>query len=277
MLTICIAFQGDFLFFTFFIMNKQPHIQAYPDQISTRVLLPGDPARVDIIGKQLDDFRIIANYREFRVGTGTYRNIPITVCSTGVGCPSTAIAVEELVQLGVKTLIRVGTCGGAWRSDIPAGSVIIPTASIRDEGTTKEYIPAEFPAVANFEVVSALINASVKQQVPFFSGINRTHDAFYGNQNSIMKWGEYLKDSRWNNVDTPILSSEMESAALFVISSLRNVRAGAIFAVNANPESLKNRITGKPMDVIMEISKDLTESIVNVMIQVALEAMTALE
>ena len=257
-------------------MNIQSHLKITKKQISPYVLLPGDPNRVDVIGSRLDDFKIIANNREFRVGIGKYKGQQITICSTGIGCPSTAIAVEELINAGAQYLIRVGTCGGAWRSDIPAGTLIIPTASVRDEGTTQEYIPLGFPAIADRAIVEALASAAIKMDIPFAEGINRTHDAFYGSTETITKWGKYLKDARWQNADTPVISSEMESAALFIIASLRGIKAGAIFAVNANQESLKDRVLGKQLPVTMETSAKATKKVVDHMIAVALEAMYSL-
>ncbi len=257
-------------------MNYQSHLKINSAQISPCVLLPGDPARVDLIGKYLENFSIISSNREFRVGVGIYKEHLITVCSTGIGCPSTAIAVEELINAGAKYLIRVGTCGGAWRADIPAGSLVIPTASVRDEGTTSEYIPQGFPAVADRDIVNALVQSGDEQDGQYFVGINRTHDAFYGSQSAIIKWGMYLKEDRWKDEETPILSSEMESATLFLIGSLRGIKTGAIFAVNANPEPLKNRVGGKNMPVIAESSEEVSKQTIDLMIRVALEAMLKL-
>jgi len=252
------------------------HLKVNPSSITPYVLLPGDPARVDLIGNKLENFRIIGQNREFRVGIGSYCGVSITACSTGIGCSSTAIAVEELIDAGAKILIRVGTCGGAWRSDIPMGSLIIPTASIRDEGTTKEYIPEGFPAVADFGVVGALRQAADYCKMRSFVGINRTHDAFYCNQNAMIRWGIYLADKRFRGIETSIISSEMESAALFVIASLRGVSAGAVFAVNAEPEPLTERIRGKMQEAIAEKSEDDTTKIVDTMISTALEAIKTL-
>lgn len=254
-------------------MNNQPHLNISAKDISPIVLLPGDPARVQQIGALLNKFQIIAENREFRIGTGFYNNQKITVCSTGIGCPSTAIAAEELINAGANILIRVGTCGGAWRADIPPGSLVIPTASIRDEGTTQEYIPQGFPAVADIAVVNALIQSATRQRVRFFVGINRTHDAFYGEEKAIKKWGNYLCDDRWKNADTPILSSEMESAALFIIATLRGVKAGAILAVNASPESLKSHILGEQVPVVTEDGSAVTKQTVEKMIIVTLNAL----
>ncbi len=255
----------------------QPHLKITKEQISPYVLLPGDPGRVSLIGKFLNNFQILSSNREFTVGTGEYKGNQITVCSTGIGCPSTAIATEELIAAGAQYLIRVGTCGGAWRSDIPEGSVIIPTATIRDEGTTIEYIPNGFPAVADYSLVRALEKAAQKIEQKYFVGINRTHDAFYGSQNSMTKWGNYLQEEKWKNCDTPILSSEMECSALFVIANLRGVKAGAILAVNSEPESLKDRVQGNQLPVQTEVSAEVTNKTVSSMIQVALEAFANLE
>jgi uridine phosphorylase len=255
-------------------MITQPHLKIKQRQISSFVLLPGDPKRVNLISKKLNKFKVLSFNREFKIGTGYYKNQKITVCSTGIGCASTAIAVEELINAGAKTLIRVGTCGGAWKKNIPLGSLVIPTASIRDEGTSKEYIKDNFPAVADFETVTKLKKSAEKNKAKFFIGINRTHDAFYGNQKAITQWGDYLKDKRWKSYDTPILSSEMESSALFIIASLRQVQAGAIFAVNANPEPLKDRILGKKQTVVTEVDLIKSDKITNKMIKVALDAIT---
>jgi len=254
--------------------KKLMHIPIKYGSIAPYALLPGDPGRVDLIGGYLKNFRILGQNREFRIGTGTYQGIAITVCSTGIGCPSTAIAAEELIFAGAKTLIRVGTCGGAWRSDIPAGSLIIPTSSVRDEGTTAEYIPIGFPAVADFEVVASLVRSAQEKKYRYFSGVNRTHDAFYGSQTAITKWGAYLTEERWKNCDTPILSSDMETSALLVIASLRGVRAGAVLAANAKPENLKSRMRGDKQRMVAESSPELTTETVDKAIRTALGALT---
>ncbi len=252
------------------------HLKVDPSALAPRVLMPGDPARVDEIGKKLDNFTILGQNREFRIGVGTYKSVPITVCSTGIGCPSTAIAAEELIDAGAQYLMRVGTCGGAWRSDIPLGNIIIPSASVRDEGTTNEYIPQGFPAVADRTIVNALVEASIREQQPYIVGINRTHDAYYGALSEITKWGTYLQDQRWKDSDTPIVSSDMECSALFVIASLRGVKAGAVLAVNADPEPLKDRLLGRSQTVVQTAHNPKATQVVDVMIHIALEAMVLL-
>lgn len=220
----------------------QPHIECKKGDIAPIVLLPGNPQRIDLIGSFLDEYKEIAYNREFRTITGKYQGISVSVTSTGIGCPSTAIAVEELIACGAKILIRVGTCGGAWREDIKPSSVVIPTACVRDEGTTTEYVPSGFPAVADFNLVQTLISSARKQKIPFYTGINRTHDAFYAPDRSVVKWGEFYKDERFKNIPSPVISSEMESAALFVLASLWGIRAAAILGVDAKPTPLKSMV-----------------------------------
>jgi len=224
----------------------QPHIRCTKDDISPYVILPGDPGRARYIGKEfLRNGRIAAESREFVTYRGEYKEIPITVTSTGIGSPSTAIATEELINLGAKVLIRVGTCGGALKRDIPIGSLIIPLASIRDEGTTREYLPPEFPAVADYQVVKALENAAKKANFRYYVGINRTHDAFYGRTSSLKRWGGIYEEPRMKDWSYPLLSSEMEAAPLFLIALIRGVKAGAVLAVNANPEPLREITLGE--------------------------------
>jgi len=224
----------------------QVHIPCNPKNVAEIVLLPGDPARAKMIGKQyLEKGKLVASYREFVTYTGYYKGIKITTTSTGIGSPSTAIAVEELINMGAKVLIRVGTCGGALKKEILPGSVIIPTATIREEGTTKEYLPPEFPAVADFTVVDALIKSAQDLKIRYYTGINRTHDAFYGQSSNIKKWGSIYTNERMKNWAYPLISSEMECAPLYLIATLRGVRAGAVLAVNANPEPLKEIMLGK--------------------------------
>lgn len=254
----------------------QPHLKLSPSQISRRVLLPGDPGRVRVIAEFLENPKRLASNREFVSMSGLYKGKRITVCSTGIGGPSTAIAAEELIALGARVLVRVGTCGGAWRADLPLGSLVIPTACVRDEGTTREYVDPEFPAVADFEILNALKKSATENNAQAFAGINRSHDAYYGSQNSILRWGRYLQDDRYAKVETPILSSEMECAALFVIASLRNARAGAVLAVNANPEPFSDRLEGKKQSVITENTKQKTKEVTKKAIKVALDAIITL-
>lgn len=228
------------------MLKKQPHILCAKNDIGKVVLLPGDPARAKLIGeKYFQKSRFIAQYREFLTYTGFYKGIKVSVTSTGIGSPSTAIVVEELINLGVKVLIRVGTCGGALKNYIKVGSIIIPTASIREEGTTREYLPPEFPAVADYRVVTALEESAKEQNFPYFIGINRTHDAFYGQSRNIKQWGSLYLDPRMKNWKYPLLSSEMECSPIFLISTLRGILAGSVLAVNYTPEPLNKIVKGE--------------------------------
>jgi uridine phosphorylase len=224
----------------------QPNIQIKASSIPKYFLLPGDPARATMIATTyLKSSRLLSSYREFIVYAGYYKDIYIGVCSTGIGSPSTAMATEELINLGARTLIRVGTCGGALKKEITAGSIIIPTASIREEGTTNEYIPASFPAIADRFVVQALQDAANRYTYRNFVGINRTHDGYYGQAENIKRWGSIYKDPRMKSWEYPLLSSEMECAPLFLIGLLRGVSTGAVLAVNSYPEDLRAIVTGK--------------------------------
>ena len=208
--------------------------------------MPGDPARAKLIGeKYFKKGRLVSSYREFVTYTGYYKGVQITVTSTGIGSPSTALAAEEAINLGAKLIIRVGTCGGALKKEIKPGSLIIPTATIREEGTTKEYLPAEFPAIADIDVIQALSESARNLNIRSYKGINRTHDAFYGQSENIKKWGSIYKNPRMKDWAYPLLSSEMECAPLFLIGLLRGIKTGAVLAVNANPEPLKEIMLGK--------------------------------
>lgn len=253
----------------------QTHLLCSPKEIAEIVLLPGDPARAKLIGeKYLENGRLVSSYREFVTYTGYYKEVRITVVSTGIGSPSTAIAVEEVINCGTKVLIRVGTCGGALKKEIKAGSIIIPTASIREEGTTKEYLPSEFPAIADFNVVQSLIQSAVNLKLKYYVGINRTHDAYYGQSQNLKRWGSIYLDPRMKTWKYPLISSEMECAPLFLIGLLRGVKTGAVLAVNANPEPLDEIMQGKfKFDVpVSKIKTKQAKLSVDRAIKTALEA-----
>jgi uridine phosphorylase len=260
--------------------KAQPNIQISRTNIPKYFLLPGDPARATKIAKEyLQVSKLLSAYREFLVYSGTYKNISIGVCSTGIGSPSTAMAVEELINLGAKVLIRVGTCGGALKKEISPGSIIIPLAAIREEGTTKEYLPPEFPAIADRYVVQALERAAKLNKYRYFIGINRTHDGYYGQAINIKNWGSVYLDPRMKDWPYPLLSSEMECAPIFLISLLRGVKAGAVLAVNSYPEDLRDIVLGKqkfaaPNSKI--ITREANAS-VNRAIKTALDAIALLE
>lgn len=227
--------------------NVQPHLRLAPGDVAEIVLLPGDPGRIEKIIAYWDRAKQVTSNREFVTYTGLFKGTPISVCSTGIGCPSAAIAVEELANVGAKCFIRVGTCGSLKRK-IKCGDLIVPQAAIRADGTTAEYLPKEFPAVADFEVFSALLRASDSLGVKCHTGINRTHDAFYEPLRNLEKWGDTLRDERMNSWAYPLVSSEMECSAVFLISLMRGLKAGAILAVNTE-EPLDSPAASSPYEL----------------------------
>ncbi len=215
------------------------HICMHQGQVGRYVLLPGDPGRVEIIASFLDEAREIASNREFHTMTGMLEGIPVSVTSTGIGGPSLAIAVEELVRIGADTFIRVGTCGG-MSTDVLPGDLVIATGAIRSEGTSREYMPLEFPAVADFGVVNALTDATKELGCRYHVGIVQGKDSFYGqHEPERMPVRRRLLDNWQAWIDGGCLASEMESPALFVIASTLHVRAGSINLCLGNQERRK--------------------------------------
>lgn len=208
----------------------QYHIRMKEGDVGEYVILPGDPFRTDLIAKFLDDAKLVAHNREHKTWTGYLDGVKVSVTSTGMGCPSTAICVEELIKIGAKTLIRLGTAGPVKDpADTEKYDGAICTAAIRDEGTTTHYIPIEYPAVANRFVVDALATAAKNNNLNFIEGITQSKDSFYGEtEPDTMPSADRLHErwKAWQKGNT--VCSEMEAAALFVISSIRGVRAGAI-------------------------------------------------
>ncbi len=203
------------------------HIACEPGDIAPAVLLPGDPGRVARMATQLDDAREIAASREFTTVTGATGGVPVTITSTGVGAPSTSIAVEELWNLGARLFIRVGTCGGI-QDATRSGDLVIATAAVRGDGTSPEYIDLSYPAVADPDVTVALRDEAVAQGEQPHVGVVRTHDAFY--VESLLARGDFRRRVQpWR--DAGVLAIENEAAALFVIATLRGARAGAVCAV----------------------------------------------
>ena len=213
------------------------HIQMREGDVGRYVLLPGDPGRCELIASYFEAPRLIANHREYKTYTGTLLGEKVSVTSTGIGCPSTAIAVEELVMLGADTFIRVGTSGG-MQPEIRPGELAIITAAIRDEGTSMQYMPAEFPAVADLDVVLALRQAAVKLGNPHRLGITQSKDSFYGQHDpGRMPVAGYL-EQRWKAWKMGgAICSEMEASTIFVLSSIYRKRAGGIMLIVANQES----------------------------------------
>ncbi|MCR2025006.1 nucleoside phosphorylase [Anaerotruncus colihominis] len=212
--------------------GKLYHIHCKPGDVGRYVLLPGDPFRTDLIAGYFDDAKLVAHNREHKTWTGTLNGVKVSVTSTGMGCPSAAIAVEELIKCGADTFIRVGTagrvCDKAYDETLDG---VINTAAVRDEGTTVHYIPIEYPAVADRHVVDALARASKRLGYNFAEGITQSKDSFYGQHEPETMPAEGRLKERWEAWRRGnVMSSEMESAAIFVISSIRGCRASSIMA-----------------------------------------------
>lgn len=219
--------------------GTQYHIGLKEGDAGEIVILPGDPKRCEKIAKYFDEPKLIADKREFVTYTGYINNKKVSVTSTGIGGPSASIALEELVKVGAKKFIRVGTCGG-MDLNVKSGDLVIATGAIRMEGTSKEYAPIEFPAVADYEIVTALKQASEKLNLPHHIGVVQCKDAFYGQHNPEIMPVNYELINKWNAwLKLGCLASEMESAALFVAGSFLKVKVGSIFLVVANQEREK--------------------------------------
>jgi len=201
---------------------KQPHILVEDGEVNDTVLLPGDPGRVDTIAERLEDVERLTDNREYRLINGTYDGTPLSVCSTGVGCPSTAVAVEELANVGAERLVRVGTAGGLQGS-VHTGDVVVATAAAKFDGTTTRYEGVEYPAVASRGVVNALIGAAEREGEDVHIGPVVTDDAFYAEDEVAFDWE-----------DAGMLVVEMEAAAVFTLARRRGLGAGAILAVDGN-------------------------------------------
>jgi len=223
------------------------HARVKAGEIAEYVLLPGDPDRVLKIAKYWDEGREISFHREFRVWTGTINGKPISACSTGIGAPSTAIAVEELARAGGKTFIRVGSTG-AIQKGIGLGDIIISTAAVRLEGTSRQYVIDGYPAYADYEVVLALIQAAENLGLKYHLGVSASTDSFYAGQGrkgfKEYSWSyseKILRDLQSMNV----LNFEMESSIIFTLASLYGLRAGSVCAVFANRIEDRFEIVGE--------------------------------
>lgn len=216
--------------------SKLYHIQVGKGDVGRYVLMPGDPKRCAKIARYFDDAQLVADSREFVTYSGYLDGEMVSVTSTGIGGPSSAIAMEELVMAGADTFVRVGTCGG-MQLDVMSGDIVVANGAIRMEGTSREYAPLEFPAVPDLEVTNALVAAAKALQLPHHVGVVQCKDSFYGQHSPETKpvSAELMqKWEAWKRLGC--LASEMESAALFVVASSLKVRCGSCFLVMANQE-----------------------------------------
>jgi uridine phosphorylase len=220
--------------------DRQYHIQCRKGDLAPYVLLPGDPQRVQKIASLWDSFHEVQHHREFRSVRGLYKKRDISSVSTGIGSPSAGIVVEELARIGCHTLIRVGSTGVI--QDIPCGDLIITTGCVRFEGTSKEYICTEYPALSHYEVILSLVQACESLGYTYHLGIGATTDSFFVGQGRHgfneyfpSKYDVFIEDLR----KAGVLNFEMETASILTLSSLFGLRAGAVCAVFAN------RVTGE--------------------------------
>jgi len=207
--------------------RPQYHVHLSPGDVGNYVLLPGDPARSDRVAKYLENPVFVAQNREYRTFTGTYKGVKISVTSTGIGCPSASIAVEELANIGVQNFIRIGS-SAALREDIRIGDLLISCGSMKNEGTSRFYVPDAFPAIPDFELTRVLLDTARRMQPELgcnvHMGICASDDNFYA---ETKEWIENL-------AHLGVMNVEMESSAIFTAAFMRHLRAASVCAVSGN-------------------------------------------
>lgn len=207
---------------------KQHHIDLLPGEVGETVLLPGDVSRAAVIAGHFDNAEKVAQKRQYITYTGTYKTVKVSVTSTGIGGPALAIAVEELIKVGAKNFIRVGT-GGGLQSWLPVPATIVGTGAVRGDGTSREYFPLEYPAAADFHMVEAIMQSAEEMGVEVFPGYIRGHDAFYA-ESIFADKVDYLQRGReW--IDAGVLIVSNESSTLFPLAMVRGCRAGTILTL----------------------------------------------
>lgn len=222
--------------------GRQYHIGLKEGEVGEYVILPGDPKRCKKIAEYFDNAELVADSREFVTYTGYIDGIKVSVTSTGIGGPSASIALEELVNIGAKKFIRVGTCGG-MDIDVKGGDIVIATGAIRMEGTSKEYAPIEFPAIANLEITNALVKSAKNLGLTYHTGVVQCKDSFYGQHSPEKMPVNYELLNKWEAwKKMGCLASEMESAALFIVGSFLKVQVGSVFLAVANQEREKQNL-----------------------------------
>ncbi|WP_226481070.1 nucleoside phosphorylase [Natrinema amylolyticum] len=242
-------------------MATQPHLLVDDGDLTDIALIPGDPGRVDRIADHCDESETITQNREYKIVNAAYEGRELTICSTGIGCPSAAIAIEEMANVGVETFVRVGTTG-ALQSGIEIGDMIVATGAAKNEGTTKRYEAAEYPAVPDYDVLSALVDAAEANDEAVHVGPIASDDAYYAETD------EAVDD--WEAAG--MLAVEMEAAAVFSLARRKGLRAGAICTVDGNlvegtqkgtdteddelPEKAKNNV-GRAIDLSLEAATQL--------------------
>ena len=243
-------------------VQKIEHVKHLPikfGEVARYVIVPGDPNRVPVIAESLENVINQGQNREFNAYKGTHKGIEVSVVSTGIGCPSTAIAVEELSYIGAEVFIRIGTSGSVDGS-AKKGDIFIATAAVRDDGTSKQYMPIEFPAIASHNVVSSLIRASKNLKIDSKVGICQSKDSFFGEtEPDRMPVAPYL-DYKWKSWQKGgVGASEMEAATLFTLSQIKRIEAGAILAIETSDKDTIKKMTEIVLESItyMERNKNV--------------------
>ncbi|SBW08072.1 Uridine phosphorylase [uncultured Eubacteriales bacterium] len=231
--------------------DLQFHIQCKAGDVGRYCILPGDPGRCEIIAQHFDNPAKVQSNREYTVYTGTLLGEKVSVCSTGIGGPSAVIAMEELTKIGADTFVRVGTCGGI-KLEVQSGDVVVATGAIRHEGTSREYAPIEFPAVSDYEVLTALVSSARDMGYRCHTGVVQCKDSFYGQHDPARMPVSYELLAKWEAWKRlGVLASEMESAALFTCAAALGVRCGSAFHVIWNQE---RDVAGLPQDESHDVS-----------------------
>lgn len=225
--------------------KKQYHTGVGEDDVGKYVILPGDPKRCKKIAEHFENAKLVADVREYTTYTGTLDGVKVSVTSTGIGGPSASIALGELVKCGANTFIRVGTCGG-MQEDVIGGDVVIATGAVRMEGTTREFAPIEYPAVANTECLNALISAAENLKIRRHIGVVQSKDSFFGQHEPEIMPVSYELENKWQAwLKMGCLASEMETAALFIAGQFFRARVGSCLLVIANQEREKKGLENK--------------------------------
>ncbi len=207
-------------------MEKQHHIQLSPADIGETVFLPGDVSRAKVIADHFDSAELVASNRQYNTFSGMYKGIKVSVTSTGIGGAAAAIAIEELVKIGAKNLIRIGT-GGMMQTWLPVPGILVITGAVSGDGLTREYFPAGFPAVADFYMVEAMLASAKDLSIEVHEGYEWSHDAFYAG--SVFSNLDILEiEKPW--IDAGVLIASQEASTVLSLAMARKVRGGVILA-----------------------------------------------
>lgn len=243
--------------------SRLPVLQVVPEDVADCVLVMGDPARAEDAAGRLHDVRRVGANREYVTFTGTFDDVPISICSHGVGSSGAAVCFEELARAGARTIIRCGTCGGLL-DHIDDGDLIIATGAVRDEGFTPRLIPLGYPALSDFRVIGALEDAARQAGVPYHMGVSLTSDLFYPL--------EALGGHDWPMWQTSrVVAVDMELAALLIVAALHGIRAGGILTVDGNPTQSADDMSD------YDPHRDVVADGVTAMLDIALRAVARLD